>query len=207
MAWTGPFGNVTVPSPSDVMGSAGAAVGNVVEGVIEAVTGDQVELTPGQGVDNTTIAGPGGSTTARFGHKFASHDDVEHLRKQTQDQLNRLTREVRLLRAQVRSNGNPYTNSLPGGTTSMWFGGGTPQYNSGMDPTSMMLMMMMMGTGTEMSSMLPLLLLSGGGGNMNIGNVGGAPMSVSLFQLMMVQMMLNLLSPNSKVTAGTANPA
>ncbi len=200
MSWTGPFGNVTVPSPSDVMGSAGAAVGNVVEGVIEAVTGDQVEVTPGQGVDNTTVTGPGGTTRAQFGEKFATHDDVEHLRKQTETQLNRLTREVRLLRAQMRSNGNPYTNLLPGRMSRF---GGTP---SGMDPTSMMMMMMMMGTGTEMSSMLPLLLLSGGGGNMHVGNVGGAPMSVSLLQIMMVQMMLTLISPNSKVTARTADP-
>lgn len=99
-----PFGNITVPTPGDAINGAEALVGNIVEGVIEATTGEQVELTPGNGIDNSRVKGPRGSGEIQFDKKMASHHEVEALRKEIQNRLRALNRDVTKLRVQVAAN-------------------------------------------------------------------------------------------------------
>ena len=84
----------TVPTFGDAVNAVEATLGNVVEGVIEGVTGTQVELTPGNGVDNTTVSTPDGrSGNLRFNEKMATHADVERMRKELERKLGELRRE------------------------------------------------------------------------------------------------------------------
>ena len=54
------LGDFRLPTLGDAVQGTEAFFGNMIEGVIESVSGEKVELTPGVGVDNSRVEGARG---------------------------------------------------------------------------------------------------------------------------------------------------
>jgi|GEM_PF-702330 len=121
------LGDFKLPTFGDLVNGGEAMIGNVVEGLIEGVTGEKVELTPGNGVDNTRVEGARGKGEIKFEQKLATLDDQEKLRREVEQKLTKLQTEVtklkmkqqsdRQLRPAVTGQGHQFaTNQMMGGS-------------------------------------------------------------------------------------------
>lgn len=169
------IGNFSIPTPGDAVMGAEALVGNLVEGVIEATTGQTVELTPGNGVDNSRVKGPRGSGEIQFDKKMASHEEFEKLRKEVQGKLRDLSRDVAKVRVQV--NANQQLVRRPTGP----FTGFANTNNNNLLP------LIMMTQGKEFASNpLSMILLTQAMQGSSLGTVGGQPIQVDLTTIAML---------------------
>jgi len=97
------FGDFKLPTLGDVVNGGEAIIGNVVEGLIEGVTGEKVELTPGNGVDNTRVKGANGKGDITFEQKLATHAEQEQLRREVEQKLTKLQTELTKLKMKQQS--------------------------------------------------------------------------------------------------------
>lgn len=201
----------TVPTPGDVFNAVEATLGNVVEGVIEGATGNQVELTPGNGVDNTTVSTPDGrSGNLKFNEKMATHADVERMRKELERKLGELKREhtkdklawkseIARLKSQLSDDVGQYG---PGGLVPY------PRPSGGMDPMMLLLLTQASGNSSLASNPLLLMMLMQNMSSMQVGRVGrGGAVSVDMGQLLMLQLVMNTMNKAARSTPTTAAPA
>lgn len=99
------FGDFRLPTLGDAISGGEAMIGNLIEGVVEGVTGEKVELTPGVGVDNTRIDnGRGSKRDIKFEEKMASFSEVERMRRELEKELNSLRSEVTKLKVREAAN-------------------------------------------------------------------------------------------------------
>jgi len=97
------FGDFKLPTLGDVVNGGEAILGNVVEGLIEGVTGEKVELTPGNGVDNTRVKGSKGQGEIHFEQKLATHAEQEQLRREVEQKLSSMQTELTKLKMKQQS--------------------------------------------------------------------------------------------------------
>ena len=123
------LGDFKVPTVGDLFSGSEAIVGNVIEDVIQAVTGQTVELTPGQGVDRTKVKGPNGSGDVELDKKLASHEEVEKLKQELKKALLKLQGVVKISHTTI--NGTSLLNLDGFAPASQWeeLSAGLPQQN------------------------------------------------------------------------------
>ena len=97
------IGEFKLPTLGDVVSGGEAIFGNVVEGLIEGVTGEKVELTPGNGVDNTRVKGSKGQGEIKFEQKLATHAEQEQLRREVEQKLTKMQTELTKLKMKQQS--------------------------------------------------------------------------------------------------------
>jgi len=97
------LGDFKLPTFGDLVNGGEAMIGNVVEGLIEGVTGEKVELTPGNGVDNTRVEGARGKGEIKFEQKLATLDDQEKLRREVEQKLTKIQTELTKLKLKQNS--------------------------------------------------------------------------------------------------------
>ncbi len=196
------IGDFRIPTLGDAIQGTEALLGNVIEGVIEATTGSTVELTPGVGVDNSKVRGPRGTGEVQFDKKLASHAELEKLRKEVQDKLRDLNRDVTKLKVQSASDRRlappgmyrpmpaPYSPALS-------------STNNNMLP----LMLLMQPGGMDLTSNpAAMLILAQSLSSSPLGYVGGQPLQLDLTTIaLLASLMGGMRRPTTPVRV--VNPA
>ncbi len=193
----------TIPTPGDAMNFAEATLGNMVEGVIESVTGSQVELTPGNGVDNTTVSTPDGrSGNLKFNEKMATHADMERMRKELETKLSNLQREHTKDKLRWKSEIARLKAAQQGAGTLRPL----PAQGGGLDPMMLLLLTQSGGSGGLSGNPLMLMMLMQNMSSMPVGRVGpGGAVNVDMSQLMMLQLVMNTLNRSKSASGSTSS--
>lgn len=209
------FGDFRFPTIGDAVNGIEATLGNVIEGVIEAATGSNIELTPGNGVDNSRVSGPRGSGDVKFDKKMASHEEVERLRKEVQGRLNDVTRELAKLKMarlppgfggfQPRP-GFPPFGPQPFPQPGMGYGYGPQQ--QGMNPMMLLLLLQQQGGGEGFASNpIALLVMMQALQGASIGSVGGQPINIDLTSIAVMASAFGLFrAPAARGAATVVTP-
>ncbi|MCP4501513.1 MAG: hypothetical protein GY822_16255, partial [Deltaproteobacteria bacterium] len=179
-------GDFRIPTIGDAVQSGEAMLGNVVEGIIEGISGQRVELTPGVGVDNTTAEGTKGKGDIKFKDKMASHDEVERLRRELEKELNAVRTELakQKLKA-VTSQTKPAPSQIRPTFQ-------PPQQNQGMNP---MMMLMLARRDDEQMDPLLMMLLMQSMGSPSIGSVNGQQLQMDPMAFATMQMFASAINP------------
>ncbi len=196
------FGDFRLPTFGDAIQGGEAMIGNLIEGVVEGVTGEKVELTPGVGVDNTRIDnGKGTKRDIKFDEKMASHVDMERMRRELEKELNGLRSEVTKLKVREAANkklSRPAVMPNPSGMRN--FADGPAQNNAGMNP----MMMLMLARDGDMDPLMMMLMMQSMGGN--VGSVGGQPMQMDPMAFATMQMFSDAIRKPNRVQALRSQP-
>jgi len=179
------FGGFQLPTIGDAVNGGEAIFGNLIEGVIEGVTGEKVELTPGNGIDNTRVDnGRGRKGDLKFEQKMASHVEVEKLRRELEKELNTLRSEVTKLKVRESASRKfrPAVTPNPSGMREIGSLAPAPQANS-MNP----MLMLMMSRDGDIDPLMAMMLMQNMGST-PVGSVGGQPMQMDPMAFAMMQM-------------------
>lgn len=203
------IGDFRLPTLGDAVNGAEATLGNLVEGIVEGVTGEKVELTPGVGVDNTRVEGDRGKGEVKFDKKMASHDDMERLRRELEKELTSVRKE--LTKSKVRQEASRHVRPAvmpPQSPGLQPYGqqhpyGQQPQQAQGMNP---MMMMMLARDGGIARDPLMLMMLMQSMGTGVVGQVNGQPLSLDPMAFASMQLLADALSGPGPVRRASPSP-
>lgn len=190
------IGDFRLPLLGDVVQGTEAMIGNMIEGVIESVSGEKVELTPGTGVDNSRVEGARGKGDIKFEQKMTPHTDHERLRREVEKELsaiknNQAKMEMRLkTEKQLRANAQPIVTG-PAGYPQH----GLPQQNAtqnGMNP--LMMLMLTRGNNQLQDDPLMLMMMMQQMGSGTVGQVNGQALQLDPLSFAMMQMFANAIA-------------
>ena len=196
------LGDFKVPTVGDLFSGSEAIVGNVIEDVIHAVTGQNVELTPGQGIDRTKVKGPNGSGDVEFDKKVASHEEVETFKRESQKLFLKLQQNEARMKIQISRMQHAMQEQraqplvLHAGPQQQWGWQMGQQQNQMMNP----MMLFLLGEQGNNIASNPLMLfammqmLQG----TPIASVGGQPVNIDLTTIALLSSMFGIFGPPTK---------
>ena len=197
------FGDFRLPTPGDFVQGTEALIGNVIEGVIEATTGQTVELTPGVGVNNSKVRGPRGAGEVSFDQKLASHDELEKLRQEVQSKLRDLNRDVTKLKVQAASD----KRLAPPGMYRPMPSPFQPPVSSSSNNMLPLMLMMQPGGMDLTSNPAAMLMLAQSLSQSPLGYVGGQPLQLDLTTIALLVTMMGGMRKPAPVRVVTPAPA
>lgn len=181
------LGDFKLPTLGDAVLGTEAIMGNIVEGIIEGVTGDKVELTPGAGVDNTRVEGARGKGEVKFEQKMASHSEVERLRRELEKELTNVKGEVAKLKIRRQTDRQLAPGVRPIGTAPL----AQPNAAGGMNP--MMMLLLTRGNSQIRNDPLMLMMMMQQMGT-SVGQVNGQSLQLDPMAFATMQMFADALA-------------
>ena len=196
------LGDFKVPTVGDLFSGSEAIVGNVIEDVIQAVTGQTVELTPGQGVDRTKVKGPNGSGDVELDKKLASHEEVEKLKQELKKALLKLHQDdaktkiqLSRLQAQVLELRGPQV--LHANNQQQWGMQWGQQQAQMMNPMMLFLLGEQQGNNIASNPLMLFAMMQMLQGT-PIASVGGQPVNLDLTTIAMLSSLFGVFQPSIK---------
>lgn len=192
------LGDFKIPTLGDAVLGTEAIMGNIVEGIIEGVTGDKVELTPGAGVDNTRVEGARGKGEVKFEQKMASHKEVERLRRELEKELTNVKGEVAKLKLRRQTDRQLAPGVRPIATAPAPNNGA-----AGMNP--MMMLLLTRGNSQLRNDPLMLMMMMQQMGT-SVGQVNGQALQLDPMAFATMQMFADAVSQPVTPPVRSVNP-